>query len=389
MDYYAQYQLLVPKFSTHQQFILVDDLSTRIVNCRFDSSFSPDVNWKEQPAGNDYGAELTGTSLPENNSFIYPVIFSGEAKQSNEVILLLHGLNERSWDKYLVWAKYLSEQTGQPVILFPLAFHMNRSPEQWNNPRAMSSLASYRKSLPTETKDSTYLNAAISARIESNPDQFVISGMQSYLDVVRFVSCIREGNHPLFLKNTRINIFAYSIGAFLSELLLMDNPDQLFDDTKLCLFCGGATFDHLNGASRFIMDSRAFRKLHELASASNFKRFRSYLDNTGISELKQVWKTLWSMTFLKEGKRSREQVLDHIGKRIYAIGLFHDRVVPPLAILQTLKGPQMNLPSKVEILDFPYPYTHENPFPVNNPQIIGQVDRCFKEVFDKVADFLR
>jgi hypothetical protein len=95
------------------------------------------------------------------------------------------------------------------------------------------------------------------------------------------------------------------------------------------------------------------------------------------------------MTFLKEGRPDREQVLDHIGKRIYAIGLFHDRGVPPLTILQTLKGPQMNLPSKVEILDFPYLYTHKNPFPVNNPQIIGQVESCFKEVFDKVAGFLK
>jgi hypothetical protein len=389
MNYFAQYELLVRSFSTQQKCIQIDDLSTRIVNCRFDSKFPQISNPEKQPAGNDYDPELTETKLRENDSFIYPVIFSGKMSQTNEVILLFHGLNERSWNKYLVWGKYLSEQTGQPVIMFPLAFHMNRSPEKWNDPHAMLQLASYRKSLSADLKDSTYLNAAISARIENYPEQFILSGMQSYLDVVQFVSTIKMGQHPLFASNTRINIFSYSIGAFLSELLVMNNPGKLFDDTRLCLFCGGATFDHLNGISRFIMDSRAFQKLQSLSSADKFKRLRKFLEKTGISELKHVWETLRYMTFLKEGKHAREKVLNHIGRRIYAIGLYHDRVVPPLAILQTLKGPQMKLPVKVEILDFPYPYTHENPFPVNDQKIIMEVDSCFKEVFDKVAGFLK
>ena len=43
------------------------------------------------------------TLIPENRSFSYPVFTPGNTK-SDKVILLLHGLNERSWVKYLVWA---------------------------------------------------------------------------------------------------------------------------------------------------------------------------------------------------------------------------------------------------------------------------------------------
>ncbi len=390
MNYNLQYELLVKCFSTKQKCIQIDDLSTKIVNCPFDSTFSRIADSHEWfPTAMKFDQEITRNKIQQNDSFSYPVIFSGKAEKSDQAILFLHGLNERSWNKYLVWAKYLSDQTGQPVILFPLAFHMNRAPEKWNDARAMSPLVSDRRKHYSDLKDSTYLNAALSIRIENYPEQFVISGMQSYMDIIRIVSSILEGKHFLFRKNTKINIFSYSIGAFLSELIMMDNPERLFDSSKLCLFCGGATFDHLNGASRYIMDSRAFQKLHALTSMSNFKCLRRYFENSGISGFKHTLETLRYMTFFKEGKLARERILNQIGERIYAIGLSNDQVVPPLAILQTLKGDSMNLPTKVEIMDFPYLYTHEIPFPINNKLIGSQVDSCFKEVFDKVAGFLK
>jgi hypothetical protein len=38
--------------------------------------------------------------------------------------------------------------------------------------------------------------------------------------------------------------------------------------------------------------------------------------------------------------------------------------------------------------DFPYPYTHENPFPPK-PGCSGQLDRCFDRVFDRATAFLK
>lgn len=389
MDWAAQYKLLVNRFNFSEKEIRIDDLSMNILNFQFKSSF-PVRN--EFSRGVEqlfpYDPELVKTDIQENDFFTYPVIFSEKNRKTGKVIILLHGLNERTWNKYLVWAKYLAEYTGQPVILFPLAFHINRSPEKWNDAHAMSALSSYRKSLFSELRDSTYLNAALSARIENFPEQFFVSGMQSYHDVVRFVSEIRDGHHPLFPAGTEVNIFSYSIGAFLSELLVMANPKGLFDRTKLCLFCGGATFDEMNGASRYIMDSRAFRKLHALSETKNFRSLKNYLGTFGVEELKHIWKSMRLMTFLKEGRHAREQILNRIGQQVYAIGLEKDTVVPAAAILRTLKGRNLNLPTRVEIMDFPYNYTHEAPFPFTNERILPQVDRCFNEVFAKVAGFL-
>ena len=57
----------------------------------------------------------------------------------------MHGLNERNWSKYLTWAEYLSSKTGKIVILFPIAFHINRSPVGWSNPRYLQSIFTKRK----------------------------------------------------------------------------------------------------------------------------------------------------------------------------------------------------------------------------------------------------
>jgi hypothetical protein len=389
MNLAEQYQLLVNRFNFLEKQIRIDDLSTSIIHFSFESSF-PGRGYHPDKSDHvfSFDPELVKSNIPENDRFSYPVVVSGKNWKSGEVILLLHGLNERTWNKYLIWAKYLAEHTGQPVILFPLAFHMNRSPEKWNDAHAMAAVSSYRKSLFTELNDSTYLNAALSTRIENFPEQFFVSGMQSYLDIVRFVSEIKAGRHPLFRRATEVNIFSYSIGAFLSELLVMANPEGLFDRTKLCLFCGGATFDEMNAASRYIMDSHAFEKLHSFSERRNFRKLKNCVGTYGMKELKHIWKSMRLMTFLKEGRTARERILKNMGQQVYAIGLEKDKVVPAAAILQTLKGQHFNLPTKVEIMDFPYNYTHEAPFPFNDKRILPDVDRCFNEVFAKVAGFL-
>jgi hypothetical protein len=168
----------------------------------------------------------------------------------------------------------------------------------------------------------------------------------------------------------------------------MANPEGLFDRTKLCLFCGGATFDEMNAASRYIMDSHAFEKLHSFSERRNFRKLKNCVGTYGMKELKHIWKSMRLMTFLKEGRTARERILKNMGQQVYAIGLEKDKVVPAAAILQTLKGQHFNLPTKVEIMDFPYNYTHEAPFPFNDKRILPDVDRCFNEVFAKVAGFL-
>ena len=74
---------------------------------------------------------IPDNNIQENKSFSYTIFTPKGSQKTNQAILLLHGLNERNWDKYLTWAEYLSLATGKAVILFPRAFHMNRTPMFW------------------------------------------------------------------------------------------------------------------------------------------------------------------------------------------------------------------------------------------------------------------
>jgi hypothetical protein len=49
----------------------------------------------------------------------------------------------------------------------------------------------------------------------------------------------------------------------------------------------------------------------------------------------------------------------------------------------------MNRFVNVEVMDFPYAYSHENPFPLMSGTDSLLVDNSFKKVFSKAAAFLQ
>ena len=122
---------------------------------------------------------MTDDRIQENKSFSYAIFTPSGRKKNNEAIILLHGLNERTWEKYLTWAEYLTHTTGKPVILFPIAFHMNRTPGLWANPRAILPWVSKRKEEVANVTNSTFANVALSSRLSQNPLRFSPSGRTS------------------------------------------------------------------------------------------------------------------------------------------------------------------------------------------------------------------
>jgi hypothetical protein len=84
----------------------------------------------------------------------------------------------------------------------------------------------------------------------------------------------------------------------------------------------------------------------------------------------------------------REEKFRRMSDRIYAIGLVKDRVIPYYEIMNTLQGRERNIPIRVDVLDFPYDYSHENPFPLL-AGISEAVNEQFKLTFDGVIDFLK
>ena len=224
MEYTNTYNNLKSLFSSDKKEIMIPDSDVRIYNIEFRSDIS-----------------LSGFSnradnlIPENQSFSYPVFAPGKT-DSKKVILLLHGLNERSWVKYLVWAYYLAKNTDSYVILFPISFHINRSPEAWKDPRAMVPFMKNRNSSIGEIKMSSFANIALSNRLTEDPLRFFNSGYQTVSDITKLLLSVREGEHQIIPQTDKINIFAYSIGAFLAEILVMGNPENLFTESKLFIF---------------------------------------------------------------------------------------------------------------------------------------------------------
>jgi hypothetical protein len=280
-------------------------------------------------------------------------------------------------------------QTRKPVILFPIAFHMNRSPITWNSPRVMNKFTLLRKAAFPAVENSTFANVAISLRMDNCPDLFSLSGIQSYFDVIKLTSSIKSGTIDIFENNCNINFFAYSIGALLTETLLMSNPLQLFSCSKAFFFCGGSTFDKINGSSRFIMDSKAFANLRN----NVFKHTGAIKKDIDIP-LQQIkikkngWKAFLAMSGIKKYIKYREIAFLQLINRIKAIGLKCDDVIPGNAIKETFGKDVNDTCFDVDIMDFPYKYSHEVPFPVNDKIENDTVTQMFNTVFNKASLFL-
>lgn len=322
---------------------------------------------------------FSDATITENHSFEYPVFLPSGKRQFDKSIMLLHGLNERNWNKYLPWAEFLCLQTGKPVILFPIAFHINRSPQEWANPHNMKSNIELRRKQCGYDRSISFANVAFSKRMSEDPKRFYLSGRQTLSDITQLADKIKRGNHPHFALNTQIDIFAYSIGAFLSQIALMVNPKKIFSHSRLCMFCGGSIFNAMAGASRLIMDKTAFEKLYNY-----------YLYTFGKTKDEQwnrdrVFHSFYSMIAPERKKSERESFFKHLGKRIFGIVLKKDTVIPYDGV-QAALGVR-NAKKQIKLLDFAFPYTHENPFPVNTKDS-ASVNHSFLQVFSQIAAFL-
>jgi hypothetical protein len=302
---------------------------------------------------------------------------------SRGAIILLHGLNERNWGKYLQWAIRLAESTGRPVVLFPLAYHMNRSPRSWMDRHIMMPLVTARTSLLPDARLSTFVNVALSTRMTVSPQRFLLSGYQTIKDLGSFIHSVRDGNIPGIGPDGGVDIFAYSIGALLTQVMMLSDPSPLPDDSRIMLFCGGSAFSLMNGTSKLIMDSRAFEVLLSYylgwpatqASCRTDKCAR-LMNDTPEGE------AFYAMTSLQRLHDLHGRPFSHYDGRLKAVSISGDTVIPPAAVRETLSG------ADVEVWDTDYSCTHESPFPVLAGEKAGSVDRTFDRLFDSAARFL-
>lgn len=387
MGYTAYHNLLGKAFRLEKDVQHIEGSGIAYMNFDFNSSH---INHLPGSGGipvieKDFLSGLSDQEIHENIHFRYPVFLPEGKTKVDKAIILLHGLNEKSWDKYLPWARDLAIRTGSAVILFPISFHMNRTPGGWGNPRSMMGLSSFRQHKYEHQRCSSFANAAMSERLDNMPERFALSGYQSIMDLLALVNNVSSGRHPIFKENSEIHFFGYSIGAFLTQVMMIANPGGVFDKSRIVLFAGGTMFSEINGISRFILDEQAFtqlRKYYLNESSWRRKALKSYVE---VMDVKHIARAFMAMLSPRYFQSLRSEVFSKFRDQTMVIALEEDHVFPLDTILRTFEGTGVN----VNRVDFPFSYTHEIPFPIFKDQkTAGKVDENFDEIFTKAGVFL-
>lgn len=406
MHYFEKYNYLTNLYHQKEGTYNLTDFNVQISNYNFKSSDADVLSGGTKYICKRHDMEFDGlekeslsdleneTLFPPdiknsfNSDFIYSVVKPQGYKKSDKAILLFHGFNEKKWDKYLPWAVDIAEKMNRPVILFPIAFHMNRADERWSDREFMYSIAKKRMQSNPSNSQTSYVNAAISLRLEAEPQRFFWGGLQTFYDTINLCNSIKSGKHQDFSENTDIDILSYSIGSFLSLILLMADSENLFSDSRLFCFCGGATFDRMYAASKYIMDNQSTVKMQSFYSTQlncNFiaeKRLSHYLSDEHPEGF-CFKKVLNYHHYLPE----REARIKEISSRISALALEKDDVIPPDEVLNTLRGKYRSIPTEVSISDYPFPYSHITMFNLM-PRYANEVDLAYNDFINRVISFL-
>ncbi len=293
--------------------------------------------------------------VPENLRFRYPLLRGSDAvRRYDRVTILFHGLNERSYGKYVPWAFHVWKRTGAPVILFPMAFHINRVPSDWF--RLVPESVAHRKAV--EGNDLVHrFNAIMSERLESRPERFFWGALQTFWDVVDLVRQIRAGDHPHVAPGARIDLLGYSAGGFVALALMLDDTEQLFSDSRAALFATAGAVRDLNLASPLIVDTAAETAMMKMYVRQLDQRFTPRMHHW----IDHHSEARWLRTFcgLRPDRAMLEQRMREIAPRVTGIANAHDEVFPTGAMCNALQGVRRDTGVQVEELHLGI---HENPF---------------------------
>jgi pimeloyl-ACP methyl ester carboxylesterase len=322
--------------------------------------------------------------IQENVTFRYPLLRERSSLDAlhrhDRVTIVLHGLNERQFDRYFRWAYRIWQGTDAPVVIFPLTFSINRVFPGWlsQNPKTFE----VRENIPFNENTSLY-NATISERLGSRPERFFWGGEQSYRDLIDFVRQIYQGEHPHFARKTRVDFLGYSSGGYIAPALLLNNPEELFNESRACVFASCVAIRYLSPSSPYIIDSMGETALRKLLV--------THLD-TQPSERMKHWleehpEGQWMRSFcgFLPDRTEREKGLKKIAPRLLGIANTNDKVMPLEGMLNALQGVRRDTGVRVEELDLG---VHENPFAYKeypNPNHFNKHDyRREKHKFSKV-----
>lgn len=405
MEYYELYEVLKHHFDSGKEIEEIKDLNVTIEAIPFTSKVLDLLQGSEnqscpqhhQPLKsneNSYllyhqpSVDIKDSDIACNKNFEYYILKRADVETAKGCIIFFHGLNEKKWDKYLPWAYELAQKTHKAVILFPIAFHMDRAEAIWSDRHYMMEIVKFRKGKYPENTHFSYVNAAISSRLEAHPQRIFWSGFQTYSDIIEVVKEIKSNAIKSISPDAKLDLFGYSIGSFLSLIIKMADPHHFFTESKVFCFCGGMTIDRMFPISKYIMDSQATIKMQSVFTellSSDFKfdqRLKHYQDD--ILHPQESWfkKMLRYNYFQSE----REERIQEIRYQIKAYVLERDEVAPPIEALNTLQGGYRKIDVEVEVQDFPYDYSHMVPFPLTHKHKTA-VTQAFQQFIKSACDF--
>jgi hypothetical protein len=134
------------------------------------------------------------------------------------------------------------------------------------------------------------------------------------------------------------------------------------------------------------MDSLAFDRVYSFYLNDFEKTLTGKSPFVDFMSSSQIGMAFRSMIDLGRFKTFRENILNKLRDQIYSISLLKDSVIPSKGVISTLSGSDNK--DIVDIWDFPYTYTHENPFPLLDITLSKKVDYWFERVFSEATMFL-
>ena len=319
-------------------------------------------------------------SVAENRRVRCPIVRPAGAR-GGEVLdracILLHGLNERCWDKYWSWAQAIADRARCAVILFPIAFHMDRSPASWANFGVMRGVSKDRIARYPGLRQSSMVNAAISERLDEAPARFFLSGLMSGRDLGDLVAALRSGEVPGIASDATVGFFGYSVGVYLLQCLTL--ADASFAGLgKRFLFCGGPFLSAMTPVSKYIMDSRAHERIIDFWVRDLEAELRRDAELASLIDTPEG-RAYCAMVDPRYPQMNRRSVFSDGATRVAS--LEGDDVMPKAAILDFFEGTGVT----PTFFALPQTCTHVAPL---NPQGGEAVRAAFEELFDRAAAHL-
>lgn len=318
--------------------------------------------------------------VEENINFRYPLVrkhpSADTSQKRDRVTIVLHGLNEYSFNKHMPWACQIMLHTQAPVILFPLTFSIGGTRAgDWAN--LTTTIVRKRKGIEGN-ENVSLVNPIISERLGTHPERFFWAAVQTYWDLVNLARQINDDRHEHIAPHAQVDFLGYSSGGYLALALLALNHEGLFSKSRACLFATCAEMRSLGSGTPYTLDRRAEVALRDLYVEKVDERANERMKHWFEKEHPEGhWFHSFGRKSASPDRRWRETLIREIEPRLLGIANTNDDIMRLGAMRDVLQGVEIDTGVRIEKLALGI---HEHPFVLLD---YNQPRREFRRVLNK------